>query len=48
MKYLIRAVKYFLYVSILATVMILVLVAAKVIKSDVILFSATAMIPCGR
>ena len=35
MKYLIRAVKYFLYVSILATVMILVLVAAKVIKSDV-------------
>lgn len=35
MKYLIRAVKYFLYVSIMATVMILVLVAAKVIKSDV-------------
>lgn len=35
MKYLIRAVKYFIYVCILAALMILVLIAAKVIKSDI-------------
>lgn len=35
MKYIIRAAKYFVYVSILATVMILVLVAVKVIKADI-------------
>lgn len=35
MKYIIRALKYFLYISVLVTVILLVLVALKLVSSDI-------------